>query len=347
MERWAIWRLLTFGYQLSAAFPLNVHSCESSTDVILLILAATAADTIFLRSPFLACKAWKWKIPDCICCNFLSFSFLLLFLFFSWRGRQYIRRLLCLPTVSYFRYELSQFCADFDPMVTSVTIRIIITLWSRSQGAEMEKVGQRSVVLCDTSTADSAVVRSQSLIYCSRTELRSCVRVEMDVLGSTSLIVRMVTVDIKQHWTRTSRASPFIYFSPSLFLPFSSLLHLHRRSLLHLCILPPVDPPATNCLCPSIQPQDQRVWPFWSVVRFPLMYFCLDRVCSADLGIFFFGYVYDKNWNSNSETVILRDSSVRSIWTYLAASPWDLLDVYCPVNGVCSSACDAVWLTGR
>ena len=63
----------------------------------------------------------------------------------------------------------------------------------------MEKVGQRSVVLCDTSTADSAVVRPQLLIYCSSTELRSCVRVEMDVLGSTSLIVRMVTVDVKQH----------------------------------------------------------------------------------------------------------------------------------------------------
>ena len=31
------------------------------------------------------------------------------------------------------------------------------------------------------------------------TELRSCVRIEVDVLGSQSLIVRMVSVDVKQH----------------------------------------------------------------------------------------------------------------------------------------------------
>ena len=30
-------------------------------------------------------------------------------------------------------------------------------------------------------------------------ELRSCVKVEVDVLGSPSLTVRMVYVDVKQH----------------------------------------------------------------------------------------------------------------------------------------------------
>ena len=30
-------------------------------------------------------------------------------------------------------------------------------------------------------------------------ELRSCVKVEVDVLGSPSLIVRTVSVDVKQH----------------------------------------------------------------------------------------------------------------------------------------------------
>ena len=34
-----------------------------------------------------------------------------------------------------------------------------------------------------------------------RTELRSCVEVEVTVLGSPSLIVLMVSVDVKQHWT--------------------------------------------------------------------------------------------------------------------------------------------------
>ena len=32
-----------------------------------------------------------------------------------------------------------------------------------------------------------------------RTEFRSCVKVEVDVLGSPSLIVRTVSVDVKQH----------------------------------------------------------------------------------------------------------------------------------------------------
>ena len=32
-----------------------------------------------------------------------------------------------------------------------------------------------------------------------RAELRSCVKVEVDVLGSPSLIVLMVSVDVKQH----------------------------------------------------------------------------------------------------------------------------------------------------
>ena len=32
-----------------------------------------------------------------------------------------------------------------------------------------------------------------------RSELRSCVKVEVDVLGSPSLMVRTVSVDVKQH----------------------------------------------------------------------------------------------------------------------------------------------------
>ena len=38
-------------------------------------------------------------------------------------------------------------------------------------------------------------------------ELRSCVKVEVDVLGSPSLIVPTVSVDVKQHWTRTQLPS--------------------------------------------------------------------------------------------------------------------------------------------
>ena len=38
------------------------------------------------------------------------------------------------------------------------------------------------------------------------TELRGCVKVEVAVLGSPSLIVLMVSVDVKQHWTTHDRA---------------------------------------------------------------------------------------------------------------------------------------------
>ena len=38
-------------------------------------------------------------------------------------------------------------------------------------------------------------------------ELRSCVKVEVDVLGSPSLIVRTVSVDVEQHWRRRRRRS--------------------------------------------------------------------------------------------------------------------------------------------
>ena len=33
-------------------------------------------------------------------------------------------------------------------------------------------------------------------------ELRSCVKAEVDVLGSPSLIVRTVSMGMKQHWTQ-------------------------------------------------------------------------------------------------------------------------------------------------
>ena len=43
----------------------------------------------------------------------------------------------------------------------------------------------------------SVDVKKQS--NCSISELRSCVKAELDVLGSPSLIVLMVSVDVKQH----------------------------------------------------------------------------------------------------------------------------------------------------
>ena len=46
-------------------------------------------------------------------------------------------------------------------------------------------------------------------------ELRSCVKVEVDVLGSPSVIVRAVSVDVKQHWRRWCSLSSILILSPS------------------------------------------------------------------------------------------------------------------------------------
>ena len=45
----------------------------------------------------------------------------------------------------------------------------------------------------------SVDVRNIEFKLAGTTELRSCVKVEVDVLGSPSLIVRTVSVDVKQH----------------------------------------------------------------------------------------------------------------------------------------------------
>ena len=45
----------------------------------------------------------------------------------------------------------------------------------------------------------SVDVRNIEFELAGTTELRSCVKVEVDVLGSPSLIVRTVSVDVKQH----------------------------------------------------------------------------------------------------------------------------------------------------
>ena len=43
--------------------------------------------------------------------------------------------------------------------------------------------------------------RERACCYCS--EFRNCVKVEVDVLGFLSLLIRTVSVDVKQHSTST------------------------------------------------------------------------------------------------------------------------------------------------
>ena len=47
----------------------------------------------------------------------------------------------------------------------------------------------------------------KATLNCSISQFRSCVKVEVDVLDSPSLIVLMVSVDVKQHCTEVSQSS--------------------------------------------------------------------------------------------------------------------------------------------
>ena len=46
----------------------------------------------------------------------------------------------------------------------------------------------------------------KATLNCSISELRSCVKVEVAVLGSPPLTVLMVSVDVKQHFKKTKQA---------------------------------------------------------------------------------------------------------------------------------------------
>ena len=48
-------------------------------------------------------------------------------------------------------------------------------------------------------TADIRMNYKAKGLLCNKTELRGCVKVEVAVLGSLSLIIFMVSVDVKQH----------------------------------------------------------------------------------------------------------------------------------------------------
>ena len=74
-------------------------------------------------------------------------------------------------------------------------------------------------------------------------ELRSCVKVEVDVLGSQSLIVRTISVDVKQQWTWTFRAEELcerrvaVLGSPSLIVRTVSVdVKQHWTELKPLCL---------------------------------------------------------------------------------------------------------------
>ena len=66
-----------------------------------------------------------------------------------------------------------------------------VVCWSRASGRRRHSVGTTVWI----STVLLGVFTPQ--------EPRSCVKVEVAVLGSSSLIVFMVSVDVNQHWTRT------------------------------------------------------------------------------------------------------------------------------------------------
>ena len=62
------------------------------------------------------------------------------------------------------------------------------------------------IVECEQPAQQSSYTVYKTAVAATVTELSSCVEVEVDVLGSTSLIVLMVIVDVKQYWTTCVRA---------------------------------------------------------------------------------------------------------------------------------------------
>ena len=71
--------------------------------------------------------------------------------------------------------------------------------WNKSELRSCVTVKQvRAQELCDSETSRSW----GAVCEWNKSELRSCVKVEVDVQGSSgSLVVRTVSVDVKQHWT--------------------------------------------------------------------------------------------------------------------------------------------------
>ena len=60
-------------------------------------------------------------------------------------------------------------------------------------GARVPVSVRAEPLICDS------ISKGDLLAVCTSTELRGCVKVEVAVLGSPSLIVLMVSVDVKQH----------------------------------------------------------------------------------------------------------------------------------------------------
>ena len=62
-------------------------------------------------------------------------------------------------------------------------------------------------------------------VYLQGSELRSCVKVEVAVLGSPSLVVLMVSVDVKQHFIQMLARSQIITATKALLNVIPCLLY--------------------------------------------------------------------------------------------------------------------------
>jgi len=71
-------------------------------------------------------------------------------------------------------------------------------------------------------------------------ELRSCVKVEVDILGFPCLLVRTVSVDVKQHWTSSvhNYQSLFSVHPKQLVWIFATRSLLHCTDLAGVAVIP-------------------------------------------------------------------------------------------------------------
>ena len=140
-------------------------------------------------------RSWLWILIDCRCVNIL------------------------LLIVECYLYESSE-AAYAQHIFAIILINIIIHsdmpfivgwvfktnyyhLLLQSSGAVCESRGGRPGLPVCNHPYGLCGRKATLNLNCSISELRSCVTVEMAILGSPSLMVLMVSVDVKQHWTWT------------------------------------------------------------------------------------------------------------------------------------------------
>ena len=155
-------------------------------------------------------------------------------------------------------------------------------------------------------------------------ECRSCVKVEVDVLVSLSVIVCMIFVDVRQYWTELD---PHPCFSPlgahwlmnTVQICFSVL---KLPQLNHFCLL--------DWTPDSLQTNPPAALFFWYFSS--LSFLCVH---TYSLGQKSFSYAALSVWNS----LFLCAKFEHQTHSHLSKHLWNLASSSCPIDCVCAYTC--------